>query len=132
GNVPDLPVVLKLAGGHLEPQVEELLARRLELLLEVRQGHGVQVFGFHFLPLVGLAGGAAGAPLAGGAAPGAALAAGAALPEGPAPGAPFGPRAGGAATAATAPATGPAAPASPVPSAVASPAPPWTFPSPAA
>src|ERR1700694_3431189 len=78
-DVPDLAVVLQLAGRHLEAQVEELLAGVLELLLQIRHGKGLEVLHLHFFPppLAGLAGAAAlGAAAAFGAAPGAAFRAG--------------------------------------------------------
>jgi len=34
-DVPDLPVVLKLAGRHLKPQVEQLLPGTLQVFLEI-------------------------------------------------------------------------------------------------
>src|ERR1700674_1201946 len=101
-HVPDLAVVLQLAGRHLEAQVEQLLAGVLELLLQIRHGKGLEVFHLHFFPppLAGFAGAAAlGAAAAFGAAPGAAFGAapGAGFTDGAAPGAALGPRAGAAA-----------------------------------
>src|ERR1700682_5384822 len=112
-HVPDLTMILQLAGRHLEAQVEQLLARVLELLLQVKHRQALQIFHLHFLapPLAGLAGTAAAAF---GAAPGAAFGAapGAALIEGAAPGAAFGPFAAGPTAAAGAPAIEPGTPPS--------------------
>src|SRR5207248_1153252 len=90
-HVPDLAMVLELAGCHLKAQVEELLTGVLQLLLQVGHGKPLEIFHLHFFPppFAGLAGAAA----AFGAAPGAALMVGAA------PGAAFGPLAAGAAAA---------------------------------
>src|SRR6202165_426576 len=117
-DVPDLAVVLQLAGRHLEAQVEELLAGVLELLLQIRHGKGLEVLHLHFFPppLAGLAGAAAlgAAAAAFGAAPGAAFGAapGAGFTDGAAPGAALGPRAGAAGVGAAA---APAMPSTPSP-----------------
>src|SRR6202171_309896 len=88
-HVPDLTMILQLAGRHLEAQVEQLLARVLELLLQVKHRQALQIFHLHFLapPLAGLAGTAA-------------------------PGAAFGPFAAGPTAAAGAPAIEPGTPPS--------------------
>src|SRR3989475_9177339 len=91
--VPDLAMVLQLAGRHLEAQVEQLLTGVLQLLLQVGHRKPLEIFHLHFFPppFAGFAGAAAafGAVAALGAAPGAAFMVGAA------PGAAFGPRGAG-------------------------------------
>src|SRR2546428_363428 len=112
-HVPDLAMVLQLAGRHLEAQVEQLLTGVLELLLQVGHRQPLEIFHLHFLPppLAGLAGAAAAAL---GAAPGAAFGAapGAALIDGAAPGAAFGPFAAAPAATAGTPAMAPGIPPS--------------------
>src|SRR5439155_6571402 len=92
-HVPDLAMVLELAGRHLEAEVEELLTGVLQLLLQVGHGEPLEIFHLHFFPppFAGFAGaaGAFGVVAALGAAPGAAFMVGAA------PGAAFGPRGAG-------------------------------------
>src|SRR5207245_6826936 len=109
-HVPDLAVVLQLAGRHLVSQVEELLPGVLQLLLQIRHGERLKILHLHFFapPLVGFGG----AAVAFGAAPGAAFGAapGAGFTDGAAPGAALGPRAGAAAAAAVGPAAAPTMP----------------------
>src|SRR5712691_1364788 len=131
-HVPDLAMVLQLAGRHLEAQVEQLLTGVLELLLQVGHRQALEIFHLHFLPspLAGLAGAAAAAL---GAAPGAAFGAapGAALIDGAAPGAAFGPFAAAPAATAGAPAMAPGIPPSAISPGFSS-AGPWIFTSAAA
>src|SRR5436309_9441685 len=113
-HVPDLAMVLELAGCHLKAQVEELLTGVLQLLLQIGHGESLEIFHLHFFPppFAGFAGAAAfGAAAALGAAPGAAFMVGAA------PGAAFGPLAAGAAAAppAVGAAIAPAIPSTPSP-----------------